>query len=183
MLTIGEFARRGRVTVRMLRHYDAIGLLPPAHIDPNTRYRFYESGQLSQLTQIVAFKNLGFTLDRVQAILHDGIGTEELCGMLRLRRAELHAQIVADSARLARVEAKLRSVGCDGAVPIGPALPARYIPDAGEPDGLLRADQPRRGDWAIPRVTCICQSLNEHIFLVLPIGLAGSAAVPESRGR
>jgi len=29
--SIGEFARHGRVSVRMLRHYDAIGLLRPAY--------------------------------------------------------------------------------------------------------------------------------------------------------
>jgi DNA-binding transcriptional MerR regulator len=27
MLSIGQFAQHGRVSVRMLRHYDAIGLL------------------------------------------------------------------------------------------------------------------------------------------------------------
>jgi len=36
MFSIGEFARHGRVSVRMLRHYDAIGLLQPAHVDPVT---------------------------------------------------------------------------------------------------------------------------------------------------
>jgi hypothetical protein len=33
MFTIGDFARLGRVSVRMLRHYDAIGLLRPAYVD------------------------------------------------------------------------------------------------------------------------------------------------------
>ncbi|MFE1612526.1 hypothetical protein ACWGS5_25420 [Streptomyces albidoflavus] len=34
MFTIGDFARHGRVSVRMPRHYDATGLLRPAHVDP-----------------------------------------------------------------------------------------------------------------------------------------------------
>ncbi len=34
MFSIGEFASIGRVSVRMLRHYDEIGLLPPARVDP-----------------------------------------------------------------------------------------------------------------------------------------------------
>ena len=34
MFTIGDFARHGRVSVRMLRHYDAVGLLRPARVDP-----------------------------------------------------------------------------------------------------------------------------------------------------
>jgi len=36
MFSIGEFARHGRVSVRMLRHYDAIGLLRPASVDADT---------------------------------------------------------------------------------------------------------------------------------------------------
>lgn len=35
MFTIGDFAHLGRVSVRMLRHYDAVGLLLPAHVDPS----------------------------------------------------------------------------------------------------------------------------------------------------
>jgi len=33
-MVISDFARLGQVSVRMLRHYDAIGLLVPAHVDP-----------------------------------------------------------------------------------------------------------------------------------------------------
>ena len=43
MLSIGDFARHSRVSVRMLRHYDAIGLLQPANIDQVTRFRSYNA--------------------------------------------------------------------------------------------------------------------------------------------
>jgi hypothetical protein len=46
MFTIGDFARHGRVSVRILRHYDAIALLRPARAGPAGGYRFYEAGQL-----------------------------------------------------------------------------------------------------------------------------------------
>jgi hypothetical protein len=39
MFSIGEFARLGGVSVRTLRHYDEIGLLRPAAVDPDTGYR------------------------------------------------------------------------------------------------------------------------------------------------
>lgn len=39
MSTIGEFASIGRVSMRMLRYYDRIGLLTPARVDPDTGYR------------------------------------------------------------------------------------------------------------------------------------------------
>jgi DNA-binding transcriptional MerR regulator len=45
MFTIGDFARHGRVSVRMLRHYDPTGLLRPARVDPASGYRFYEASQ------------------------------------------------------------------------------------------------------------------------------------------
>ena len=38
MLKIGEFSKLSRVSVRMLRHYDEIGLLKPAEIDRFTEY-------------------------------------------------------------------------------------------------------------------------------------------------
>ena len=44
MLSIGDLARHGLVSVRMLRHYDAVGLLGPARVDPASGYRFYEAG-------------------------------------------------------------------------------------------------------------------------------------------
>src|SRR5215208_4658729 len=117
MLSIGDFARHGRVSVRMLRRYDAIGLLRPVHVDGMTGYRSYDAGQLSRLNLIVALQGLGFTLEQVRLILDDEVSVEELNGMLRLRGAELQSQIAADTARLAQVEARLRIIESEGAMP------------------------------------------------------------------
>ncbi|WP_214320830.1 MerR family transcriptional regulator [Nonomuraea sediminis] len=114
MFSIGDFARLGLVSVRMLRHYDAIGLLRPAHVDPVTGYRSYQAAQLSRLNRIVAIKDLGFTLEQVRAILDDKVSTEELHGMVRLRRAQLEAQISADLERLRGVETRLRTIETEG---------------------------------------------------------------------
>ena len=48
MLTIGDFSRLSRVTPRMLRHYDALGLLRPEAVGDNG-YRYYRQEQLSAL--------------------------------------------------------------------------------------------------------------------------------------
>ncbi|MFF3271921.1 MerR family transcriptional regulator [Streptomyces chrestomyceticus] len=114
MFTIGEFAGHGRVSARMLRHYDAIGLLRPARTDPATGYRYYEAGQLARLNRIIALKDLGFSLQQVTAILDEQVSAAELRGMLRLRRAELTAAVTAAGARLARVEARLRTIEGEG---------------------------------------------------------------------
>jgi DNA-binding transcriptional MerR regulator/effector-binding domain-containing protein len=114
MFTIGDFARLGRVSVRMLRHYDAIGLLTPASVDPASGYRLYRAEQLSRLNRIIALKDLGFTLQQVQSIIDDRWDVAELRGMLRLRRAQLEAQLSADAARLAGVEVRLRMIEREG---------------------------------------------------------------------
>ncbi|MFH8679189.1 MerR family transcriptional regulator [Streptomyces lydicus] len=114
MFTIGDFARYGRVSARMLRHYDAIGLLRPARTDPVSGYRFYEAAQLARLNRIIALKDLGFSLQQVAAILAEELSAEELRGMLRLRQAELEAALTAAGARLTQVEARLRTIESEG---------------------------------------------------------------------
>jgi len=118
MIGIGDFARHGRVSVRMLRHYDAVGLLRPAQVDRLTGYRSYAAAQLARLNRIVALKELGFTLAQVQEILDEKVGIAELRGMLRLRQAELQSQVANDTARLAQVRARLDTIEREGAMGI-----------------------------------------------------------------
>jgi DNA-binding transcriptional MerR regulator len=73
-MLIGEFARLGQVSVRMLRHYDEIGLLKPDSVDEWSSYRSYSPEQLSTLNRIVALKDLGLGLDQVGRIMTDRIG-------------------------------------------------------------------------------------------------------------
>ncbi|MFE5857279.1 MerR family transcriptional regulator [Streptomyces sp. NPDC056500] len=117
MFTIGDFARHGRVSARMLRHYDAIGLLRPERTDPFTGYRHYGAAQLSRLNRIIALKDLGFTLDQVGRILQEKVSTDELRGMLVLRRAELEAAMAVAAATLGQVEARLRTIESEGRMP------------------------------------------------------------------
>lgn len=114
MLSIGDFARLGQVSVRMLRHYDGIGLLVPARVDPVTGYRWYDAGQFTRLNRILALKDLGFTLDQVRSMVDGEVSVEELRGMLRLRHAELVAQISEDRERLDRVARRLRTIESEG---------------------------------------------------------------------
>ncbi|MEU9718321.1 MerR family transcriptional regulator [Streptomyces sp. NPDC047976] len=114
MFNIGDFAKHGRVSVRMLRHYDALGLLRPARVDPVTGYRSYEAAQLARLNRVIALKELGFSLEQVGAVLDEKVGTEELRGMLRLRRAELETAAAEAAARLVQVEARLRTIESEG---------------------------------------------------------------------
>ena len=116
MFSIGEFARLGGVSVRTLRHYDEIGLLPPATVDPDTGYRGYLAPQLTQLNRIMALKELGLSLTQTRRLL-DGITVEELGGMLIMRRAQLEHELDQHKKQLLGVEARLRSIAREGAMP------------------------------------------------------------------
>lgn len=143
MFSIGEFARHGRVSVRMLRHYDAIGLLRPACVDPVTGYRSYQASQLAELNRVIALKELGFTLQQVQAIMAEQVSVAELRGMLRLRRAEIQAQIEAETIRLARVQARLLTIEDEGRAPSDAVVVKRLAPvRVGELTGVAAGFEP-----------------------------------------
>jgi DNA-binding transcriptional MerR regulator len=170
MFTIGDFARLGRVSVRMLRHYDALGLLTPAEVDPESAYRHYSIDQLPRLNRLIALKDLGFKLEQVGAILDESVDAEELAGMLRLRRAELEGQIAADTSRLARVEARLRAIQEEGQM-ITQEVALKSVPE-------IRVAELRGtvGSWAPeeigPEIKSLFQQLGERLGAagVTPIG-------------
>ncbi|MEV0782704.1 MerR family transcriptional regulator [Streptomyces sp. NPDC050423] len=161
MFTIGDFARYGRVSARMLRHYDAIGLLHPDSTDPVTGYRHYGGGQLARLNRIIALKDLGFTLQQVRAVLDEEVGPEELRGMLRLRRSELEAAMASAAARLAQVEARLRSIESEGHMSADDVV-VRYVPAVrvAELTGVAGGYEP--GD-----ITPVIRPLYEQLFPLL----------------
>ncbi len=113
-IKIGDFSRLGRVSVVTLRHYDALGLLPAAHVDAENGYRSYAMDQLPRLHRILALKDLGFSLDQIAPLLADDLPVQQLRGMLLLRRSELERQVRAEQARLAAVEARLGQMEREG---------------------------------------------------------------------
>jgi len=107
MFRIGEFSKLTRVSVRMLRHYDQLGLLKPLRTDSSTGYRYYSADQLSRLNRIVALRDLGFSLEQIRGLLDDDLPSEQLLGMLKLKRAEIQQGMQAEQMKLARLEARI----------------------------------------------------------------------------
>ncbi|TCC57532.1 MerR family transcriptional regulator [Kribbella pittospori] len=128
MFTIGDFAAFGQVSPRMLRHYDAIGLLRPAVVDAVSGYRYYSADQFSRLNRIIALKDLGFSLQQVQEIVDAKLSAEELRGMLRLRQAQLEADLARGTAQLVSVEARLRLIEKEGHMPTDDVVLKRIAP-------------------------------------------------------
>ncbi|MFC0623710.1 MerR family transcriptional regulator [Kribbella deserti] len=85
--SISEVARVSGVTTRTLRHYDAIGLLPPDHVGANG-YRYYERPQLLRLQRILLLRELGLGLPQIEAVLAGSVDEREA---LRLHREEMLA--------------------------------------------------------------------------------------------
>ncbi|WP_461476346.1 MerR family transcriptional regulator [Microbacterium sp. HJ5] len=107
MYTIGEFAALGRVSVRMLRHYDEIGVLRPARVDERTGYRHYADAQLGALMRLVELRDLGCGLDEIGGVLAAEDQNAALHDALVRRQAELEASVAADRDRLARIAERL----------------------------------------------------------------------------
>ncbi len=110
MFRIGEFSRLSRVSVRMLRHYDQLGLLKPSHTDSFTNYRYYSADQLPRLNRILALRDLGFSLEQIASMLAEELPAEQLLGMLKLKQVEIKQQMEIEQLRLARLEARIHQM-------------------------------------------------------------------------
>lgn len=71
MYKVQEVAKIAGVSVRTLHHYDSVGLLKPSNIGSN-RYRYYNDEDLKLLQHILFFKELGFSLKKIQEIVAEG---------------------------------------------------------------------------------------------------------------
>jgi DNA-binding transcriptional MerR regulator len=116
LFRIGEFSQIARVSGRLLRYYDSIGLLRPYRIDPETGYRYYSAGQLQQLNRILALKELGLSLDQVARMLDEHVSAAEIRGMLTLKKAELEQSLAEEAARLRHIESRLVQIEQQGSL-------------------------------------------------------------------
>ncbi|QHJ70392.1 MerR family transcriptional regulator [Planococcus halotolerans] len=71
MYKVQEVATIAGVSVRTLHHYDSIGLMKPSNIGSN-RYRYYNDDDLKLLQHILFFKELGFSLKKIQELVAEG---------------------------------------------------------------------------------------------------------------
>jgi len=131
MFRIGEFSRIARVSMRLLRYYDEIGLLKPMRVDGNNAYRYYSAAQLPRLNRILVLKELGLSLDQIAAALERDISADELRGMLQLKRTEIERTVLAETERLRQVDARLSQLLNEGAMDcddlVTRAEPQRYF--------------------------------------------------------
>lgn len=100
---IGVFSQMNKITVKALRHYDEIGLLKPYYIDESNGYRYYTSQQLPHLHQILALKEIGFSLEEIKQVM---IGASEE-RLLMKKKSELMFEMAELGKKIASIESYL----------------------------------------------------------------------------
>ena len=109
LLSIGEAASLKGISIKALRYYDHIGVLPPAHIDERSGYRYYSSSQLFDLDVILTCLELHIPLKEI--LEHrTPTGSLDLYGLLENghNRAEERLRLARDS--LARIDSCLEEM-------------------------------------------------------------------------
>jgi DNA-binding transcriptional MerR regulator len=90
LLAIGAFARLCRLSVKQLRHYDELGLLAPAWVDPGSGYRYYRPAQVRDATSIALLRSLDVPLPVIGSVLAGAPVASALSGVRESLEAELN---------------------------------------------------------------------------------------------
>ncbi len=118
MYKIGDFSRMGQVSVRMLRHYDQIGLLKPEGVDAFSGYRNYSINQLPTLNRILFLKDLGFSLQQVNELLLKNLPLDELKSIHIERQEKLEKEMIQAKSQLEMVKLRLEQIENEGKEPL-----------------------------------------------------------------
>lgn len=105
--TVSQVSRMAQVTVRTLHHYDEIGLLVPSQRSASG-YRQYTEQDLQRLQQILVFRELGFALDAVAALLEQS--AEERRAALLMQRERLQVDLSKTNAVIRAIETAIRAI-------------------------------------------------------------------------
>jgi len=68
-ISIGEFARRSRLSLKALRLYDKRGVLVPSRVDQASGYRYYDTAQLDEARLVVMMRQLQLPLAAIKKLL------------------------------------------------------------------------------------------------------------------
>lgn len=103
LMSIGRFSSLSRISVRMLRHYGASGVLIPAQVDSASGYRWYSPDQLADASRIRQLRDAGFGVSAIGALLAV-YGTPAYASALRSQRQVLVDETASAQHRLALIE-------------------------------------------------------------------------------
>ncbi|MFE3451451.1 VOC family protein [Nonomuraea sp. NPDC059194] len=101
LMSIGVFALVSGLSIHALRHYNELGVLRPAVVDPVTGYRRYRPEQVRQARLICALRRIDVPIDAVRVVMDDPDG-ESLRTVLHQHRERLvdRAQVLSRMVRV-----------------------------------------------------------------------------------
>ena len=108
LVPIGRFSQLTRLSIKALRHYDRIGLLQPAEVDPSSGYRYYRTAQAREAEAIRLLRGVDMSLDDIAEVLVAD-GDDDVVGKVLDRHHErLAEELEAHRRRLATVQRLIR---------------------------------------------------------------------------
>lgn len=113
MIKIGEFSKLSRISIRMLRYYDEMGLLRPIYIDDVSGYRYYQVEQLADACRISMLKDMGFGLSAISQLLPHFQERDVMENALCQKKAELISDMQALQTRLRLLDTALERLRKD----------------------------------------------------------------------
>lgn len=93
LFKISEVAKFLSITTTTLRHYEREGLIKPYFIDPKTKYRYYNSRDISEISYIVLLKRTGIPLQQIKEYLQNNNSIDAILSGLKEQKAILEDTI------------------------------------------------------------------------------------------
>jgi DNA-binding transcriptional MerR regulator len=136
MLSIGQLASYAGVTVRAVRHYHQVGLLPEPERD-HSGYRTYDAGDVVRLVRIRTLAEAGVPLARVQELLDADRDT------FAVATAEIDARLRAEIRDLQEHRRRIAQLGSGDTLAVPPEVTdyLALVRDLGVPDRLVEAER------------------------------------------
>jgi DNA-binding transcriptional MerR regulator len=153
LIPIGQFSLATRLTVRALRLYDKLGILVPAHVDPDTGYRSYAPEQVEPALRVAALRGIDLPLDEIKLAFDTPLqltrSLEIHASILRQRRDDAEQALE----RLRQIQKGIEPMNVP--IEIRETTPARGI----SIEMKTRMDEiPQRFGEAMPKLVDVLQS-------------------------
>lgn len=198
MYQIGEVAQQAKVTIRLLHHYDEIGLLVPSGRS-EAGYRLYARTDVERLQQILFYRALEFPLEQIQRLMNDP-GFDRHTALLQQRelltRRAQDLSALLDLINLSLIDAELpeeqRTMSTKAMLEVFPEMKEEYQHEAEQRWGSTdawkqsakRHDSYTKADWKLMKAEM--QQVQEQLETVFNAGKAPAspeaiAAVEASR--
>ncbi len=113
-LSIGEFSKLTHLSVKALRHYHDVGLLVPAAVDSESRYRRYDPAQARDAQLIRRLRALDMPIDSIRVVTRAADGAARDAAI-----SEHLARMEGELARTQEVVASLRALLAEPQLDIG----------------------------------------------------------------